>query len=674
MIARKKTRSAKAKAATKTKSKAKTKSRAGTVSRTKSPSRKAASKPATKSKPAAKTKPKTATGRRSNVPAKNKPKAPAMTQPKPVISVPQPAPPAPSNPQASAPSGFQVEGTNSNAPFTLKLHRGEGMTLVAMNWKNGQPPQNFVGFAIEYQEPGGSQFFALNNRLGFLNAAGNVDPTAFSTIQSPIQKFRWVHFPRNADLAGDFKYRVTPMFMDAQDKLSPGEPQEVAIQLARETYPGIANVTFTRGFVSSQAFVDRYIKDGPINTLVASPAAKGLDFTPTHPDSAAALAWMGFEARAAILALLDAAVADTTAQVRIVAYDFNLPDVVDRLEKLGSRLKVIIDDSKGHGGSGTAETEAEGRLVASAGRANVLRQHMGSLQHNKTIAVSGTVNKVVCGSTNLSWRGFFVQANNAFVLSGQTAVGLFFDAFDRYFTPDKNNDVAGFGTKPSADWNDLGLAGIDAKVAFSPHSTANAKLGGIADDIKTGTTSSLLYSLAFLYETPGVILEAIKAVTANKNIFVYGISDKKVGGLDVQDPNGNVSPVFAAELSANVPEPFKSEPTGGGGTRMHHKFTVIDFDKPTARVYLGSYNFSTPADRENGENVLIVKDRRIAVSYMIEALSLFDHYSFRVAEKASTAKGEKLHLAKPPRAPGEKPWWDDDYTVAHKIKDRVLFS
>jgi len=23
---------------------------------------------------------------------------------------------------------------------------------------------------------------------------------------------------------------------------------------------------------------------------------------------------------------------------------------------------------------------------------------------------------------------------------------------------------------------------------------------------------------------------------------------------------------------------------------------------------------------------------------------------------------------------GEKPWWDDDYTVAHKIKDRVLFS
>jgi phosphatidylserine/phosphatidylglycerophosphate/cardiolipin synthase-like enzyme len=170
------------------------------------------------------------------------------------------------------------------------------------------------------------------------------------------------------------------------------------------------------------------------------------------------------------------------------------------------------------------------------------------------------------------------------------------------------------------------------------------------------------------------VRDAIAAVTADKTIFVYGISDKKVGGLDVQDPSGNVAPVYAAELGANVPEPFKSEPTGGMGTRMHHKFTVIDFDRPTARVYLGSYNFSTPADRKNGESLVIVRDRRIAVSYMIEALSLFDHYSFRVAQKEANAAGKTLHLAKPPRAPGEKPWWDGDYTVAHKVKDRELFA
>ncbi|CUT10460.1 FIG00985526 hypothetical protein [Bradyrhizobium sp.] len=592
------------------------------------------------------------------------PKPPAPSLPPVVISA------APSTAAPAATSGFQVVGTNANAPFSLKLHRGDGKTLIAMNWKAGQPPQDFVGFAIEYQEPGGKRFFALNNRLGFLDASGNVNPKKLSTLQSPIQKFRWVHFPRNAELVGDFIYRITPMSMDAQGKLSKGEAQQAAIQLARETYPGVANVTFTRGFVSSQAFVDRYLKHGPINTLVAPVAAGGLNFKPTHPDAQAALAWMGFEARAAILETLDQAIADD-AEVRIVAYDFNLPEILDRLVQLGPSLKIIIDDSDPHGDDDSAETAAESLLVASAGRTNVRRQHMGNLQHNKTIAVNGpNVKKVVFGSTNLSWRGFYVQANNALVVTGQKPVDLAFAAFDSYLA--SNNAVASFGATPSADWQDLGLAGIDAKVAFSPHSAANAKLDKIGADLKSAT-SSVLYSLAFLAQTGGAVTDAIADLTADSTIFVYGISDKEVGGIEVQNPDGNVTPVFAAELSHNVPEPFKSEPTGGTGTRMHHKFTVIDFDKPAARVYLGSYNFSKPADRQNGENLLVIRDRRIAVSYMIEALSLFDHYSFRVAVKKANEKGKKLHLARPP-AQDEKPWFEDDFAVGYKIKDRLLFS
>jgi hypothetical protein len=78
------------------------------------------------------------------------------------------------------------------------------MALVAMNWKDGKPPKDFVGFAIEYKEPGGNKFFALKNRLSFLGAGGKVDPNRLSTMRSPIQKFRWVHFPRNAELPGTF--------------------------------------------------------------------------------------------------------------------------------------------------------------------------------------------------------------------------------------------------------------------------------------------------------------------------------------------------------------------------------------------------------------------------------------------------------------------------------------
>jgi phosphatidylserine/phosphatidylglycerophosphate/cardiolipin synthase-like enzyme len=567
---------------------------------------------------------------------------------------------------------FQVVGQNQGALFTLKLHRGEGMTLLAMNWKDDKPPIDFVGFAIEYKEPGGNRFYPLKNRLSFLNSGGKVNPNSLSTQLSPIQKFRWVHFPRNADLDGDFVYKVTPVFMNDKDELSYGEFQQAPIILKRETYPNQLNVCFTRGFISSQAFVDKFESAGSISTLLPATADVGLNFTPTHPNAKFALEWMGFEARIAILEVLDQAVADKDAKVYIVAYDLNEPEIVSRLELLKSRLMIIIDDDGAHGKPNSAESQATKRLIRSAGIKNVKRQHMGKLQHNKTIVVDGVnVQASVCGSTNFSWRGFFVQSNNAMILRGKEVIKPFIDAFNNYWT---NNSPQTFGSSSSADWYNLGLTGINAKICFSPHSGKNAVLKTIAEDIETNTQSDLFYSLAFLYQTPGSIKDAIAKITKNKKYFIYGISDKKVGGLELQKPNGNIAPVNPAALSKNVPEPFKSEPTGGGGTRMHHKFIVIDFDKPTARVYLGSYNFSSTADTKNGENLLVIQDRKIVLSYVIEALRIFDHYHFRVDQQEAKMAKKKLVLSKPPRTAKEVPWWAEYYTDSIKIRDRVLFS
>lgn len=568
---------------------------------------------------------------------------------------------------------FEVSGTNAAALFSLKVHRGEGMALLGMNWKQGQPPDDFVGFGIEYKEPGGSKWWALTNRLSFPGPGGAVDPNAKSTLRSPIQKFRWVHFPLNADLPGAFTYRVTPVFMNSQDVISYGDPQQVEIELARETYPNELNIAFTRGFVSSQAFVDHYGQFGAINTLIPADADDGLTFTPSHPKAQDAYNWMGFEARRAILDLLDEAIADKQAQVRVVAYDLNLREIVDRLKQLGSRLKIIIDDSGSHKPDTSGESQAAKILAAPEIGAEVKRQHVGHLQHNKTIVVDGpTVQGAVGGSTNMSWRGLFVQSNNAVVVRGKGAIAPFAAAFDNYWN---HGTPKAFGATESAELTPLGLTDVDAAVAFSPHSQANALLAGVADDISSNTTSSLLYSLAFLYQTPGVIQDAIKKVMDDPNLFVYGISDRKVGGLDLQTPRGNIAPVFPSQLTGRgVPEPFKSEPTGGSGVRMHHKFVVIDFDKPTARVYLGSYNFSTSADTQNGENLLLIRDRRAAVSYAVQALTLFDHYEFRVIQRDAKKAKKKLELKRPPSNPGDTPWWDKDYTDPRKIRDRELFS
>ena len=569
---------------------------------------------------------------------------------------------------------FQVVGTNVAALFSLKIHRGEGMALLAMNWRNGTPSKDFVGFAIEYQEPGGDRFFPLKNRIAFPDPTGAVNPTQLSTRLSPIQKFRWVHFPRNADLPGDFVYRVTPVFMNSADELSYGEFQQAAVQLQRETYPGELNVTFTRGFVVSQAFVDRYGGDDPdkaLATLLPDKADQGLDFVPTHPKADEAYAWMGFEARQVILGLLDQAIADPQAQVRVVAYDLNEPEIVSRLEHLGDRLKVIIDNSDKHGLPSAAEKKAEDRLVASAGATQVKRQAMGGLQHNKTIVIdSPNLKAAVCGSTNLSWRGFYVQNNHAVVLLGDNAVRLFMDAFQSYWA---HGSPGTFGKTASAVWNPVGLPGIDAQIAFSPHLKKNALLNSIGQDM-AGASSSLLFSLAFLYMTPGVIKETIIALQEQNRIFSYGISDSAVKGLDLTKPDGTVSVIGTAALKKNLPEPFKSETSGGKGALMHHKFVVIDFDQPSARVYFGSFNFSGAADTSNGENLLLIRDRRVATSYMIEALRIFDHYHFRVVQAEAKKSRKKLQLARPPRKTGEKAWWEEDYLDAIKIRDRELFA
>jgi len=448
------------------------------------------------------------------------------------------------------------------------------------------------------------------------------------------------------------------------------KPQEAAIELRRETYPGKLNVTCTRGFVSSRAFVDLFTSAGPISQLLPSRVDDGLTFVPTHLRVETAPKWMGFEARHAILEVLDEAVADAEAQVRVVAYDLNEPDVVSRLERLRGRLKAIIDDSESHGEVDSAETQAEERLVASDGRDNVRRQHMGQLQHNKTIVVDGPkVQTVVCGSTNFSWRGFYVQSNNAMVLRGEHSVNPFVAAFEAYW---QNDSVAGFGDTAPAELIDLELDGIGARVALSPHSPENALLKRIADDIGDRATSSLFYSLAFLHQTTGPIRDAIEEITRDDEIFVYGVSDSEVG-LELQKPDGNVAPVSPAALGDDAPEPFMPEPAGGRGIRMDHKFVVIDFGKPTARDYLGSYNFSSAADTQNGEPCFSSATKG----------SRSPTWSRHCASSTTTISGWPRKMRRrpqgsscspPPQSADEEPWWAEEYTVAQKIRDRELFA
>jgi hypothetical protein len=558
------------------------------------------------------------------------------------------------------------------------------MALLGMNWRNGKPPRNFVGFSIEFREPDSDQFWPVLNAIGFPGQRKTFQDPPIESTKAPIQKFRWVHFPFNAEKKGKFTYRVTPRFMDEKGTLSRGEPQTASIALMRETLAGKLNVAFTRGFVSSQAFVRNFAPDAKLSSLLPDDNKKGLQFKATHKNADKAHAWMGFEARSAICELLDEAI-KKKAQVRAIAFDLNLPEILTRFEKLKSRMQVIIDDSKDHEGPTTPESQSATRLRKSAGKGNVVRQHMANLQHHKSIAVRGPgINQVLYGSTNFTWRGFFVQSNNAVIVNSKKAVDDYFSAFNDYFTA---ADAKAFKlSKAPASWHPLGIDGLQAKVGYSPHSASNALLADVGRDIGKAK-SCVLFSLAFLGQTTkGPIGPALGKQIKSKTVHTLGIADARVKegnlGVEVLSPDNKRRIVRSSALTGNVPPPFRTEPSGLSGkdgnqrgTRMHHKFVVLDFDRTDARVYFGSYNFSEPADGENGENLLLVKDRTVATSYMIEAVRLYDHYRLRTAREDAKGKGLKvLELQLPPKKPSEKPWWQKHWDDPIRKRDRELFA
>jgi phosphatidylserine/phosphatidylglycerophosphate/cardiolipin synthase-like enzyme len=305
--------------------------------------------------------------------------------------------------------------------------------------------------------------------------------------------------------------------------------------------------------------------------------------------------------------------------------------------------------------------------------------HFQNLQHNKVLIVkrNGQPLKVLFGSTNFSFRGLYIQANNALVFHAPEAAGLFERAFELAF-----QDPAAFAADPiSTQWHLIHLAGKPAvHFCLSPHASSNLSLGPVGAAIDQAT-SSVFFSIAFLNQIQsGPTRDAIDRLM-DKKVFSYGISDN-ASGLEVKKPDGSVALVDFAYLAKAAPEPFKTEWSGGAGIHLHHKFVVTDFNLATAKVFTGSSNLSPSGEKGNGDNLVMIEDPKIATSYAIEALRTFDHLHFRsrmnealAAHQSKASKLKALTLKKPTAISGKPAWFADYYAAGTQAeRDRKLFS
>ena len=563
--------------------------------------------------------------------------------------------------------------------LSLKLWRGERMCLLGMDVANPDP--SFVGFAIEVQSPKAAGFAPLRNRLAFAYPAGTTlsGNREYPTTEAPLQTFRWIHFPYDPQ-PGRYAYRVTMMHMDASEQLRAGDTITCAIILCDETAPGFVDIGFTRNFASSQAFAEKF-PDAAGRQHILPPPNQGLTWVKTDAPTGV-YDWLGGKANDLLWGLLGEAADDPAITLDVMAYDLNEPDFLKALLAVAQRrfngqpaLRVLIDDSGGHKHADSCETDAAKQLAAAG--AQVQRHHFDGLQHNKVIIArkSGAPYRAIGGSTNFSFRGLYIQANNLLAFDAPEVITVFADMFELAFAGPHTLEQNAL----SKAWQAVSLAsGATARLCFSPHpNNTDLSLSPLAGAIQQAS-SSVLYAIAFLnQDLHGPTRTALDALMG-KPVFSYGIANRK-SGLRLTKPDGSVGLVDFEYLSAHAPEPFSAEWSGGAGITIHHKFVVVDFNLPTAKVFAGSSNLSMSGEEGNGDHLIQISDQRVATSYAIEALRMFDHLNFRTKMKASAPSSDPhsagiITLKKPP-AEGRPAWFAPFYVAAsQKERDRMLFS
>jgi phosphatidylserine/phosphatidylglycerophosphate/cardiolipin synthase-like enzyme len=562
----------------------------------------------------------------------------------------------------------------TNAPgLQLAGYAGANCSLIAMSVPEDQT-DNLAGFAIWRRRDGEAEQ-ALVNRLNFndpvtgAKSPGDGEPT--SSEQAPFQKFRWVDVPPDG-LDKATTYRVRAMYFSGAGKsLRPGAEARVTVAPVNQIHSQF-HAAFTRGYISSQAYAEKFH-----NADIRPKGAKTPDFDtkPYQPQ----YQWLGAGARQALFDFLADCRNDKQCKVDVFAYDLDEPDVVAAICEFGKekRLRAVLDNASLH--TGTApEVRAAQMIKDAAGSDNVVQGHFSRFQHNKVFlkrSAAGGPQRVLFGSMNFSVRGLYVQSNNIIVADDPNTAKYFAAAFDNAFqnrtstTKFTHDQIAGqYNTISDADTSAL----PKAKVALSPHADPSISLAPATTRVRAAK-SSVFY--AVMQPTGGGnLLSSLRTIAANPTVFSYGTVETSKG-LAVQRGDGAMGDVASfAYLKSKVPYPFNTEFDPGPGIHIHDKFLVIDFNGDNPAVFTGSSNLAEGGEKANGDSLIMIEDKVLAEIYAIEALKMFDHYSFR--DKMKTATDAKpLTLWYPGKLGEPTPWWQPFYNREDvKYRDRCLFA
>src|SRR5207248_309869 len=141
------------------------------------------------------------------------------------------------------------------------------------------------------------------------------------------------------------------MYYDgAGNKLRKGPSTAVSLDLIPSDFAKL-KIGFTRSFLSSQAYFEKF-KNKDIRPLPKRLSYNTAPFEEQYK-------YLGYSGRKLTFDFLDELEKNPTRTLDVFAYDIDEPDLVDRLERLGGRLRIWLDDASLHNAQASFDLETK---------------------------------------------------------------------------------------------------------------------------------------------------------------------------------------------------------------------------------------------------------------------------------------------------------------------------
>jgi len=217
------------------------------------------------------------------------------------------------------------------------------------------------------------------------------------------------------------------------------------------------------------------------------------------------------------------------------------------------------------------------------------------LMHDKFVVIDRS--EVWTGSLNFTTQGTYQDDNNLLRIHSSKFADDYTFEFEEMFV----KDFFGPDAIAKTPYPSMLIDGVPVEVYFSPDDHVAQRIVKLLRDARHS-----IYFMAYSF-TANDFGDILRQKTED-GLTVQGV-------MDEEQTNNNKGTEFFQLSKAGLPVYLD-----GNAGLMHHKVIIIDGEI----VITGSYNFTASAERTNDENVVILRDPKIAAQYLTEFQRVYD--------------------------------------------------